>query len=354
VNVRDLLHSLLRLLIPIAAALLIGGLLVWSMGRNPLDLYRNLWWGAFGTLGNTLTTLRWATPLILSGLAVTVAYRAGLLNMGGDEPIYMGALAAALVGVELAAPMAVHLPLAILASCLAGALFALIPAILRIYYNVNEIVTTLMFNYIGTLLTDYLVLVIYFGGDPTRALLIQTPRVAATASIARFVARYPLTWAIVVSVGVAVLMAVLLKRTVWGYELETTGANPEFARYIGVRTRRVMLSAFVSPDIALFPQVRLPFADALPLLGRLLGGNNWLFFLAYLSVPVLHVMLYHTRVGLRIRAVGEYPAAALSPWRPSSSAARRPWACCWRRCSSAWPSRPPSASKARAHQRSSS
>jgi len=112
--------------------------------------------------------------------------------------------------------------------------------------------------------------------------------------------------------------------------------------------------AFVSPDIALFPQVRLPFADALPLLGRLLGGNNWLFFLAYLSVPVLHVMLYHTRVGLRIRAVGEYPAAALSPWRPSSSAARRPWACCWRRCSSAWPSRPPSASKARAHQRSSS
>jgi len=70
--------------------------------------------------------------------------------------------------------------------------------------------------------------------------------------------------------------------------------------------------AFVSPDIALFPQVRLPFADALPLLGRLLGGNNWLFFLAYLSVPVLHVMLYHTRVGLRIRAVGEYPAAAES------------------------------------------
>lgn len=244
-NVRDLVHSLLRLLIPIAAALLIGGLLVWSMGRNPLDLYRNLWWGAFGTLGNTLTTLRWATPLILSGLAVTVAYRAGLFNMGGDGQIYMGALAAALVGVELAAPMAVHLPLAILASCLAGALFALIPAILRIYYNVNEIVTTLMFNYIGTLLTDYLVLVIYFGGDPTRALLIQTPRVAATASIARFVARYPLTWAIVVSVGVAVLMAVLLKRTVWGYGLETTGANPEFARYIGVRTRRVMLSAFL-------------------------------------------------------------------------------------------------------------
>lgn len=239
-------RTLLGLFVPVVAALLVGALIVWALGHSPKELFVNLWWGAFGTLGNTLTTLRWSTPLILSGLAVTVAYRSGLLNMGGDGQIYAGALCAAIVGASWAAPMWMHLPAAVLAAAVGGALFSLIPALLRVYMRVNEIVTTLMFNYIGFLLTDYLVLALYYGGDSSRAIQIATPRVAATATIARFVPRYPLTWAIVIAAAIAVVAAVVFKRTVWGYEAESTGANPGFARYIGVPVGGVALASFLS------------------------------------------------------------------------------------------------------------
>ena len=173
--VRTALMSLAGLLTPIAVALAIGAVLIAWIGESPREVFSCLLWGAFGTIGNALTTLRWATPLILSGLAVTVGYRAGLLNMGGEGQIYAGALCAALVGVEIAAPAHIHLPLALLASAAGGALFALIPVLMKVHLRVNEIVTTLMFNYIGLLLTDLLVLVIYYRGGSSSAVEIATP-----------------------------------------------------------------------------------------------------------------------------------------------------------------------------------
>lgn len=233
------LRALGSLALPVVAALLLGAALVAVLGENPWMLYKTLWFGAFGSVGNTLTTLRWATPLILSGLAVTVAYRVGYFNMGADGQIYAGALAAALVGASWSAPMWVHLPAAFLAAALAGAVFVLVPMLLRVLLGVNEIVTTLMFNYIGFLLTDYIVLAIYFGGDSAKAVLIQTPRVAATATISRFVAKYPLTWAIFVSVGIAVIAWLVLRKTVWGYAAESVGSAPGFAKYVGINVKKV-------------------------------------------------------------------------------------------------------------------
>ncbi len=241
----DVLRGLLGVTLPVVAALLVGAAIVWALGHDPLAFFGNLWWGAFGTVGNLLTTLRWATPLILSGLTVTVAYRSGLLNIGGDGQIYAGALCGAIVGVSVTAPAWIHLPLAIAAAALGGMLFALVPAVLRVFLNVNEVVTTLMFNYIGFLLTDYLVIAFYFGGNAASAVQIATPRVQATATIARIVARYPLTWAIFVSVALAVIAAIVMKRTVAGYEAESTGANPGFAKYVGVKVRRVALGSFL-------------------------------------------------------------------------------------------------------------
>ena len=237
--------SLVGLVLPIVIALALGCVLVFLIGESPGEMMKYLWWGAFGTMGNTLITLRWATPLILSGLAVTVAYRAGLFNMGGDGQIYIGALCAAIVGVELALPAYIHLPVALMAAALGGALFALIPAILKVHLKVNEIVTTLMFNYIGLLLTDYLVLLFYFQGDSNKAVEIAMPRIRDTAAIARIVPRYPLTWGIMVSIALAIVVQIILKRTVWGYEKETLGANPRFAQYIGINIKRSALMAFM-------------------------------------------------------------------------------------------------------------
>lgn len=237
--------ELLSLVLPVGAALGVGAVLVEALGEDAVEVFRWVWWGAFGTQGNLLTTLRWATPLILSGLAVSVAYRAGLFNMGGEGQIYAGALAAAMVGVHLVAPAPVHLPLALLTSCLAGALYALIPALLRVYLRVNEIVTTLMFNYLAVLLTELIVVAVYFSGGAMTAVEIATPRVAETAALARLVPRYPLTWGIFVSVAVAVLAFVLLRRTVWGYEVEAVGASESFARYAGVRVAPLTFGVFL-------------------------------------------------------------------------------------------------------------
>ncbi len=244
-SARTALMSLAGMLTPIAVALAIGAVLIAWIGESPREVFSCLLWGAFGTIGSVLTTLRWATPLILSGLAVTVGYRAGLLNMGGEGQIYAGALCAALVGVEIAAPAYIHLPLGLLAAAAGGALFALIPALMRVYLRVNEIVTTLMFNYIGLLLTDLLVLVIYYHGGSSSAVEIATPRIAETAGIARVIQRYPLTWGILASIGLAIVMDIILKRTAWGYEKETTGSNSRFARYIGIRVERASLVAFL-------------------------------------------------------------------------------------------------------------
>ena len=237
--------SLVSLILPIAISLALGCTLVFAIGESPGEMLKYLWWGAFGTMGNTFITLRWATPLILSGLVVTIAYRAGLFNMGGDGQIYMGALCAAIVGTELVLPSYVHLPLALMAAAVGGMLFALIPALLRVYLKVNEIVTTLMFNYIGLLLTDYLVILRYFGGDSTTAVEIATTRIHDTASIARIAPRYPLTWAILISMLLPILVHIILKRTAWGYEKEILGANPRFAQYVGINIESGALMAFM-------------------------------------------------------------------------------------------------------------
>lgn len=227
-------------------SLAVGAVLIYGLGSDPLEVYRYLAWGAFGTGVNLIRTLRWATPLILSGLAVATAYKAGLFNMGGEGQIYAGALGAALAGTLVSLPRFLHLPLALLVAALAGGLFVLLPAVLKVYLGTNEIVTTLMFNYVGVLLTEYLVMVIFYpAGSVTKLVELATPDIARTAILPKLVPPHELNAGLYLALGLSLAVYWLYKRTTVGYEMEVGGANPLFARYAGLPVHRAALFSFV-------------------------------------------------------------------------------------------------------------
>ncbi|HWP69345.1 MAG TPA: hypothetical protein VN437_08580, partial [Rectinemataceae bacterium] len=145
-----------RPVVTIAIALLIGALIILLMGEDPIFAYTMLFSGAFKGLGNIIATLQNTTPLLFTGLAVSFAFRSNVTNIGVEGQMLFGALAAGIVGYYVHLPWFLHIPLAIIAAGLAGALWAYIPAIMKAKLNVNEMVVCLMLNPIALLITGYL------------------------------------------------------------------------------------------------------------------------------------------------------------------------------------------------------
>ena len=142
----------------IVLGFLLGAIPLSLMGTHPWEAYREMAQGAFGSVYSLSETLVKATPLLLAGLAVGLAFRAGFWNIGAEGQLYIGAMAgtwAALTYPGLPAPLLQ--PLMIGVGCLAGALWGLVPAVLRVSRGVNEIITTVLLNYIAILWVDYLV-----------------------------------------------------------------------------------------------------------------------------------------------------------------------------------------------------
>jgi simple sugar transport system permease protein len=228
----------------IGLALLIGALIIVALGENPLRAYAALARGALGSLHGAARTLRMASPMILTGLAVIVAFRAGVINLGVEGSLYLGALAAALTGIYLPLPGWLHWLTALAVGAGVGALWALIPGLLRAWLNVNEVVATLMLNYVAVLLADYLVLNFFL--DPAIGKTSDRPAtvpIPETARLPVVLPQFNLTAGIVIGLLLTALVVWLFRRSVWGYEVDLTGLNRRFAHYGGVRTQRVMLGA---------------------------------------------------------------------------------------------------------------
>jgi general nucleoside transport system permease protein len=147
-------------LVPVLAVLLgiiVGSIVMIVSGYNPIAGYSALLYGAFGDPYYIGETIRQTTPYILAGLAVAFAFRTGLFNIGVEGQLIVGWLAAVWVGVSFELPKVIHLPLAILAAALAGALWALIPGILKAYLKVHEVIITIMMNYIALHVTNAII-----------------------------------------------------------------------------------------------------------------------------------------------------------------------------------------------------
>jgi general nucleoside transport system permease protein len=198
-----------------------------------------------------------ATPFIFAGLATAIAFKAGLFNIGVEGQYAIGALCAGYVGYELSAPTVIHLPLTILAGMAGGMLWALVPALLKVYRGAHEVISTIMMNYIANAVLLYLL-----SGplkDTSQVGSVaqqQTPQMKPTAQIGSMVPFFnsigfnfrssaPLSWLFAFALLAAVVYAVVVRRTRFGFELRVLGINPRAAEPAGIRANAMILKAML-------------------------------------------------------------------------------------------------------------
>ena len=229
-------------IIAVAASLLMTGGLIALAGAPVLDAYRRILIGAFGSQLSVTETLTRATPLILTGLAAAVAFRVRLWNIGGEGQFYVGALTAAALGSKfgLPWPSVALIPALMLAAAVAGALLLLIPLALRLRFGVDEVVTTLLLNFVAVLFVSMMI----EGSlkDPLAFGWPQSVPITGYAALPKLMARSRLHIGLLVAIGLALLVWVIQARSLFGLESRVAGLNPNAARFAGVSLSRVLMT----------------------------------------------------------------------------------------------------------------
>ncbi|MDY7021736.1 MAG: ABC transporter permease [Cyanobacteriota bacterium] len=254
IKLRQIKPGFQAILPPILAvffALLVGAGLILIAGANPVTAYTALFQESLTTeygFGNTLSK---TTPLLLTGSGVLVALRVGLFNLGGEGQIYLGGLGSVLVGLYIQGlPSFIHLPLALIAGFFCGGFWALIAAYLKVFRGVNEVLSTLLLNYIAQNLISYLV------SNPLKAPDAPSPFSPLIPDSARLPIILPQTQAhagIFLGLFIAIILSILFAFTAWGYQIDAVGQNPQAARYAGISVNRTLiLTMIVSGGLAGF------------------------------------------------------------------------------------------------------
>lgn len=241
--VRQTGARLVPYLVAVVAAFAAAGVVIAAMGFDVPRAYSTILFTSFRNTNGFVQTLIKFVPLLLQALAFTVPLAAGKFNIGGEGQLIVGALGTAAVGILFPGlPAVVLLPLALLVGTLCGVLWVLGPAWLLYRFNVNEILTTVLMNFVSFEVINYVASEIWpdaAAGHPT------TVPIAAAARLPLLLERPPLHAGLLVALGAAVLIHLYLHRTAAGYELIVTGANPRAAGVYGVNVRRRFLLALL-------------------------------------------------------------------------------------------------------------
>lgn len=243
-------------LLAMASAFAVGAVFILLLGDDPIETYSLLIGSALSWPDGIGYTLFYATPLIFTGLAVALAFRCGLLNIGAEGQLVVGAFAAAWAGITFGGLSAFLLvPLCFLAALLAGGFWGAVPGVLRARFGAHEVITTIMMNFIAVALASYLTQYHYkTEGDA----ILQTAPIGEGGRIprlGRFIPglpeRIPLNVAFLFALAACVLVWIFLWKTRWGFAIRATGANPAAAEYGGISTsRQIVLAMAVSGALA--------------------------------------------------------------------------------------------------------
>ncbi|MCO5064047.1 MAG: ABC transporter permease [Rhizobiaceae bacterium] len=237
-------------LINLLVAFVVAGLVVMLVGENPFRAAVILVEGAFGRGQNIAYTLYYATNFIFTGLAVAVAFHAGLFNIGGEGQAYVAGLGVAIVALSLdtICPWYVTFPIALLAAAGFGALWALIPAYLQAKRDSHIVITTIMFNYIASSLMVYMLVDVI---KPLGSMAPQTRPFEAGAQLPKLnwilelfgakIRSAPLNLSFIVALVMAWLVWLVIWRTRLGYEIRTLGFSSKAARYAGISQSRIII-----------------------------------------------------------------------------------------------------------------
>ncbi len=230
--------TLLDSLIPVLLAFALGGILIFLVGENPLITYGRMIAKAILEPEGLLRTLHVASPLLLTGLAIAITFKANIFNMGVEGQMLLGAFFAGIVGSRFQGLSPdFHRAVCILVAMAAGMAFALIPALLKAYWRVNEMVTTLMLNYCANEVLIFLSEGVF--RDP-KAGYVATPMLRGSAMFNK-IGNSDLTAFTFIAVAVALAILFLMKRGKLGFEIEAIGKNPSFAEAAGMRVRRKII-----------------------------------------------------------------------------------------------------------------
>ncbi len=239
-------------IINICMALIVAGLILWSIGANPFTAVAILLDGAFGSGYGWGYTLYYATSFIFTGLAVAVAFHAGLFNIGGEGQAMIGGLGAGVIALAFdhILPAPLLLPLAILASALFGAGWAIVPAYLQAHRGSHIVITTIMFNFLAASLMVFLLVDVF--RDPGQ-MSTQSRGFTESASLPEIAQLFamigikipstPLNMSLLWSLACCVFVEILIWRSRLGYEIRATGLAPHAAVYAGIRPAKIVLVA---------------------------------------------------------------------------------------------------------------
>lgn len=235
---------LVSLLIAVILALLLGAGIMLLCGYDPVKGYAALFTGALGKPRSVGNTLAKTMTLCLTGLAMAVAAKAGMFNVGGEGQLYLGAMASAVVGARLSgAPIWLVVALSLLAALLAGGLYALLPALLKVRWKVDEVITTIMLNSAA----------IYFCGflakgplkTTDKGIAMGTDKIAVGAGFSSLISLSNLNAGVFYGAAMALFVWYLMSRSTIGFEMKVTGENDRFARYGGIQTGKLMVWGMV-------------------------------------------------------------------------------------------------------------
>jgi simple sugar transport system permease protein len=210
-------------------------------GVNPVSAYREIVIGSVGSLNALAETLNYATPILLTALAAIVCFRCGLWNIGAEGQMYLGAIATAGLGLNtFGLPSAIALPLIAIGAFIAGALWAAVPAVLKLRFGASEIIVTIMMNFLAMILAAYLISSVWgTGATPVTRPIEPAAQLPILLSGTRLHAN------LIVAVLTAVAVGFLIHRTVFGYQLRAIGLNVRAARVAGISVNNVSFLSFV-------------------------------------------------------------------------------------------------------------
>jgi len=240
-----MLRALAGLAVPVGAvvgALLVGAIMLWALDASPFEGYKALFAGAFGGPDELADTAIKSMPLLLVGVGICIAFRAGVINIGGEGQIVAGAILSTLMALALPdVPRILLVPLVLMAGALGGAIWGAIPGALKAYANVNEILSTIMMNIVAAQFLSFLLqdLLIEEGAIKIQ----QTKRLSENSHLPLLPGGTRLHLGVLIAVLVAVLGYFLLFRSALGVRLRAVGHNPHASRYAGMPVNRSIVQA---------------------------------------------------------------------------------------------------------------
>lgn len=245
IRVRRLLNTILPSVIAILGFFVLCGVTLILRGQSPWEFYQLILTSGFSSIDDIGSILFNSTPLIFTGLAVAIGYKAGLFNIGCEGQLYVAGFAATWIGIHLDLPSFLIIPFCMVAAVIFGGIWGAIPGILKAKYGAHEVINTIMMNFIAFAIMSFLVTSVY--QDPGQ-MEPQTAEIHDAAKLPKLAVLIPilpksnlLNASFLISCVVVMMIYILLKYTRWGYELRLVGNSPEVAAYGGINPGTVTI-----------------------------------------------------------------------------------------------------------------